>query len=131
MGRKGNSGGVILNHFSRHVESCPFMKGKSQLKLASRPQDWSSGLKAFMKRHDLSFRELAGICSQTGQYVSKSSMERLVNGKAEPRFIARIRPAIRHSLQAYLESLNKTEAEIEIEIRSIFCTPEIENMIAE
>lgn len=92
---------------------------------------WSSGLEAFRNRHHLSIRKLAGVCSQSGESISKSSMERLLNGKAEPRFIQRIRPAIRQSLRAYLAELKKTDAEIDMELRSIFCSQEIENMIAQ
>ena len=107
------------------------MKKSATLKPVERPEQWSNGLEAFRRRHGLGIRPLAAICSQGGQFISKSTMERLVNDKAEPRFIERIRPAIHQSLRAYLEAMGKSEAEVDLELRSIFCKPEVEAMISE
>jgi type II secretory pathway predicted ATPase ExeA len=107
------------------------MKKLTNLKPVEKPDQWANGLDAFRRRHKLSIRTLAGFCSQGGQFVSKSAVERLVNGKAEPRFIERIRPAIRQAVRVYLENLNKSADEIDLELRTIFCKPEIEAMISE
>lgn len=102
-----------------------------KLKPVEKPEQWASGLDAFRERHRLSHRKLAAACSLAGEFISKSSMERLCNGKAEPRFVERIRPAIRASLRIYLETLETPPDQIDLELRTIFCRPEIEAMITE
>lgn len=101
----------------------------SSLKPVEKPEQWGSGLEAFRHRHSLSQREFTGVCNLSGYYIGRSSVQRLLNGQAEPRFIDRVRPAIRQSIRIYLDSIGATEEQIDLELRTIFCKPEIEAMI--
>jgi type II secretory pathway predicted ATPase ExeA len=93
------------------------------------PSQWGTGLAAFRVRHGLSFVSLADACSLGGEWISKSSVDRLCRGTCEPRFVDRLRPSILRSLRIYLEGLKQTPAQIELELRSIFCKQEMDNML--
>lgn len=107
------------------------MTKSPKLKPVNNREQWHSGLEAFRLRHKLSIRSLAGASSLASHIVSKSTMDRLCRGTCEPRFIEKVRPAILQSLRIYLQGLKKTPAEIDLELRTIFCQQEVESVITQ
>lgn len=101
------------------------MKTSPKLQPVESPEQWANGLDAFRKRYGLSFRELAGVCSSGGSFISKTSIIRLINGQSEPRFIDRIRGGVLEGIRNFLVDRKKPETDIEIELRTIFCKEEI------
>jgi hypothetical protein len=76
---------------------------------------------AFAKKHRLSVRELAAICSRqdssqpyTG--ISKSSIHRLLSNKAPYPYLLEVEPLIVTRLREYLRSLGKTATKAAIEV---------------
>lgn len=102
-----------------------------KLQLVEKREQWSKGLEDFRQRHQLSFRDFAGLCSGGGQFVSKSSMSRFCRGEAAPRFVEKIRSAALTSLRYYLTEKKLSASEIEAELRSIFIKQEVEAVITE
>jgi len=102
------------------------------MKLVDKRAQWGNGLEAFRQRHLLSLRDLAGICSSNGQFVSKNTIARLCRGESQPRFLEKIRRAILTSLRLYLSEVKKlSPAQIEVELRSVFVQEEVEAVITE
>jgi len=110
----------------RRVNSRTARLPKNRPGPAVKPTDWSRGIESFRQRYGLSLSDIAGLCTSGGQYLSKSSTARLCRGESEPRFIERIRPAMLSAIRTFLlESKKLPPAEVETELRSIFCQQEI------
>lgn len=118
---------TLVQRRLRRVDSRSTKRPKSRPKPVVKPNQWSRGIESFRQRYGLSLSDIAGLCTSGGQFISKSSVSRLCRGDAEPRFIEKIRPAMLSSIRTFLlESKKLPLAEVENELRTIFCQQEIQ-----
>ncbi len=86
-----------------------------------------TGLNAFRHRYNLSTRVLARLCGDSSAGISKSSVDRLCRGIADPKYVARIKPVVLAGISKFLAEKGKSASEIEAELRTIFPTLEALN----
>jgi type II secretory pathway predicted ATPase ExeA len=95
---------------------------------AKEPKPLSPGFAAFRERHQLSIRELSAALGGAAARMSRSTVDRLCRGEAEPRFIERCKPQIIESVTRYLEGKKLTPKQIQTELSSLF-TEEVSMII--
>jgi type II secretory pathway predicted ATPase ExeA len=99
----------------------------TKLKLVEKPTEWGNGFAAFRERHGLSWRDFEAACGGT---ISRRSLHRLSQGDADPKYLRTLkRPLIIEALRRYLESKQVAPAQMQLELRSIFCKEEIEPVL--
>jgi hypothetical protein len=78
-----------------------------------------TGLDSFRRRYDLSIRALSHLFDSSSG-ISKSSVERLCRGTANPAYVEKMRPFITQRLKTFLIEKGKSEAEVAAELSTIF-----------
>lgn len=93
---------------------------------------WGARLDQFRVAHQLSIRDLAGICDHR---IGKTTVHRLCTGKGDQRLEQMLKPMIADGLRRFLKEQGKNELETQRELCAIFSEKtfqeDIEPMLAQ
>lgn len=101
-----------------------------QSALSSSNENLCRGVRHFIERHRISYRQLSNLCRGHRNAFSKSAAFRFVHGDLADDAVDRLRPVVSEALVGYLQDRGWSATEIEEELSSFINPEEYIKMIA-